>query len=136
MIANNSEDLRLAVCPNNKRDASTLIEIIQQNVKKGSIVHTDEWKAYNTLPSYGYTHRTVNHSVEFISNDGIHTQRIEAQWHAAKKYLKGKHTPEEQFADKLVEYLWRRNCKKNKLNPMVELLKAIKMEYGDFRVKI
>lgn len=127
MIADNSED--------NKRDTLTLTEIIRQHVEKSSIIHTDEWRAYSDLTTCGYIHRTVNHNVHFVASDGTHTQRMESQWSAAKKALRGQHVPEDEFDDKLCEYLWRRHCKKNKLDPMVELLNAIKREYGDFRVK-
>lgn len=136
MIAQNSEDLRLVVCPQNKRDAATLVNIIKDHVEVGSIIHTDEWKAYSGLSNYGYSHHTVNHTVEFVAADGTHTQRIESQWNVAKRYFRGQHIPENEFPDKLCEYLWRRHCKKHSLDPMVELLNSIRTEYGDFRVRL
>lgn len=58
-------DLRLEVLPNNKRDSSTLKELIFKHVKKGSLVKTDDWKAYNFLKKY-YNHKKVNHSKNLI----------------------------------------------------------------------
>lgn len=66
IIAENSEYFRLVVCPNNKRDSDTLISIIKEHVAPGSIICTDEWRAYHQASIHGYQHRTVNHSVEFI----------------------------------------------------------------------
>ena len=41
----------LVPCPGNKRDAATLLPIINRWILPGSIVHTDEWSAYNGLTS-------------------------------------------------------------------------------------
>ena len=45
------------------RTATTLLPLIQQHVRSGTVVHSDEWAAYNRvqqLPSVGQ-HRVVNH---------------------------------------------------------------------------
>lgn len=54
--------------PVSQRNKETLIPIIKQYVAHGSIIMTDEWKAYKTLPEYGYQHKTVNHSKHFVGN--------------------------------------------------------------------
>ena len=55
----------LVLCPGNKRDAATLLP---------SIVHTDECSAYNGLTEAGFTHETVNHSIQFVEPlSGTHT---------------------------------------------------------------
>jgi len=51
----------LATCPNNKRDAPTLIDIIERCAAKESPVVTDCWRAYDSLDQDGWTHLTVNH---------------------------------------------------------------------------
>ena len=56
----------LLPCPNNNRSAATLLPMIQRWVLPGSIIHTDEWRAYNSLDRMGYDHRTVNHSIQFV----------------------------------------------------------------------
>ena len=50
-----------------RRDASTLIPIIQQHVIPGSRVWSDEWAAYNGLGAASYVHETVNHSQHFVN---------------------------------------------------------------------
>ena len=62
IIADGSEDFRLVTCPENLRDADTLIPIILAHVAPGSEIHTDAWRAYSKLSNYGYIHKVVNHS--------------------------------------------------------------------------
>ena len=40
------------------RSAATLIPIIQRYIRPGSVIISDEWRAYSTLSSLGYTHQT------------------------------------------------------------------------------
>ena len=74
-----------------KRDATTLLPIIQHHVAPGTVVWSDEWAAYNhvaSLPNVS-THDVVNHSVEFVSPSGVHTQNVESYWNRIKIKLKG-----------------------------------------------
>ena len=62
-----------------RRDAATLLPIIQAHINPGTEIHSDQWAAYGnveTLPGVA-AHRTVNHSLEFVAADGTHTQHIE-----------------------------------------------------------
>jgi transposase-like protein len=200
MIADGSNDLRLILCPNNKRGANELLPIIQKHVEPGTIIRTDMWKAYNDLGELGYQHKVVNHSDKtnpFVAPDGTHTNRIES---SAKDYFRtvrqrsvctecqgklnicgeaavlkaqevnreqdecmscdGVESPcpdhkkklkaikstvrkkiretyddrancdecnmlAEKFADKMVEYLWRRQMKKEERNTFMELIRAL-----------
>ena len=74
-----------------RRDASTLSPIISQHVLPSTIVHSDEWRAYNrinTLPLVA-AHKTVNHSVNFVDpGSGVHTHHIESYWNRVKTKLK------------------------------------------------
>ena len=69
-------ELRLEICT--RREAATLLRLMQRHVAAGSEVHTDWWLAYKGPGALGY-HRVVNHRVEFVAADGTHTQRIESQ---------------------------------------------------------
>ena len=76
----------MKVLPNNKRDATTLLPIIQQHVAPGTTIITDCWRAYNGLQSLGYIHLTVNHSRNFVDPvTGAHTNGIEGTWTHAKR---------------------------------------------------
>lgn len=49
------------------RSAQTLIPIIELYVSKdSSLVVSDQWRAYSSLASRGYQHKTVNHSLHFV----------------------------------------------------------------------
>jgi transposase-like protein len=178
LIEDGSEDLRLILCPNNKRGEVDLLPIIQKHVAPGTEIHTDCWKAYDRLDQVGYIHKRVNHSDKenpFVAPDGTHTARIEASWRPGKDHFRKIHiqsvcsacnqklkdariydpTPaqlktmraamkrihrerdnceacgelDENFAEKLVEYQWRRECKKLKKDPMEEILGCIRRAY-------
>lgn len=74
------------VVPNTK--AETLKPIIQQMVKEGSIVVTDEWKAYKNMPA-GYHHVAINHSQEEYVRGAFHTNAIEGFWSLLKRGIYG-----------------------------------------------
>ncbi|KAG0428492.1 hypothetical protein DMUE_5817 [Dictyocoela muelleri] len=70
------------------RDKPTLQILIDINVKKGSEVVSDMWRAYIGLEEKGFLHFTVNHSKEWINKKtGKHTQKIENLWMIAKKKI-------------------------------------------------
>ena len=70
-----------------RRDAATLLPLIQQHIRPGSVVYSDEWSAYNQLGTVtGCNHQTVNHSVHFVDlNTGAHTQEVESMWSCCKR---------------------------------------------------
>ena len=63
-----------------KRDADTLLPIIQSVVQPGTIIHSDQWRAYYRIQEKLHLeHATVNHSVNFVDPEtGVHTQTIES----------------------------------------------------------
>ena len=74
----NSHKTFLAVVP--RRDAQTLTEVICQFIRPGSLIYSDMWRAYNGLPDeegMNWVHEVVNHSIEFVTNEGVHTNTIE-----------------------------------------------------------
>ena len=126
MIEDGSEDIRFVICPNNCQSASALTPIIKRHVAAGSEIHTDGWKAYRGLRNEGYVHYWVNHKENFVSPWGIHTQRIEASWRPLRVFFRDRRVPHEDFADCVVEYQWRRWCKKQHIDPFDSLLERIK----------
>ena len=95
-----------------RRDARTLLTIIQRHVQPGSLVYTDEWAAYRQMQRVlGFNHQTINHSVNFVDPiTGVHTQHAENNWFVAKdKFKKMKRNTNPNFLQEyLMEFMWRR----------------------------
>ena len=95
------------------RDAATLLPIIQQHVRPGSIIHTDGWAAYNGIAGINvqppYNHQTVNHTINFVDPiTGACTNHVENFWKRAKAKLKAMCGVQENFVESyLDEFLWR-----------------------------
>ena len=85
MIDRDTKEIRIEICPNNLRNAQTLLPIIENHVLPGTTIITDEWRAYNNLPQLGFPHQTVNHTLHFVDPvTHAHTQNIESSWRAMK----------------------------------------------------
>ena len=94
-----------------RRDAQTLLPIIQAHVAPGTTVYSDEWAAYNRaqqLPNVS-SHQTVNHSLHFVDPaTGVHTQNIESYWDRVKtKFKRMKGVIPRQLPSYLDEFMWR-----------------------------
>ncbi len=66
-----------------------LTPIINANVRKGSLIHSDSYHAYDRLPVWGYDHRKTNHSKLEFYTEASHTQNIENVWSHLKRGMKG-----------------------------------------------
>ena len=69
-------------------DANTLLPLIRQYIVPETTIYSDKWMAHHSLSQLEYHHCTVNHSQEFVSEDGVHTNSIEGFWGQAKGRLK------------------------------------------------
>ena len=68
----------LAVVP--QRNAATLTKVITRFIKPESLIYSDCWRAYSRLEdieAMQYIHEVVNHSIEFVTESGVHTNSIE-----------------------------------------------------------
>ena len=70
-----------------RRNAATLLPIINRCVLPGSEIHTDDWGAYRRiiqLPNVR-RHRVVVHAHNFVDpRTGVHTQEVESCWSQLK----------------------------------------------------
>ncbi|KCZ74470.1 hypothetical protein H311_04565, partial [Anncaliia algerae PRA109] len=89
-IVDTSEKPGLGYCQIvDKRDSTTLIPIISRIVRPGSIIHTDEWKAYIKLNQSNFDHKTIRHKFNFVDPiTGIHTQNVESFNNKLKLFIK------------------------------------------------
>lgn len=120
---------RLEICPDNKRDAATLIPLIMKHVLPETTIVTDLWKSYFGLTDKGYVHFTVNHSKNFLDPlTGANTQTIESSWRSVKRSLKTG-IRSDYLAEHLCEYLYRREVKMNKQDAFMHFVNATKALY-------
>jgi len=56
----------------------------RRKVKKGSIIYTDKFKAYDGLVMYGFKHERIGKSINF-SNGKVYINGIEGFWSYAKE---------------------------------------------------
>jgi len=94
-----------------RRNAATLLPIIQRCLLPGTEVHTDDWAAYRrmaALPNVS-VHQVVVHAHHFVDpRTGVHTQEVESAWAQLKlgqKRRKG--LRREDLQSYLDERMWR-----------------------------
>lgn len=110
------------------RSAAALLGIIHRHVLPGSIVFTDMWKGYAGITEVlNLEHRTVNHSVEYVSEDGTHTNIIEATW-CGLKLLVPKRNRTKDVEGFLWEYMWRKKNRGRLWTGLIEALKVVAYE--------
>ena len=93
-----------------QRDKDTLLPIIRAHILPGTCVMSGMWKVYDCLKDEGYTHLTVNHSINFVDPDtGAHTQYIGNTWWGVKRSMPHTGTSKDLFESYLQEWLWRQH---------------------------
>ena len=95
-----------------------LLPIIQKWIKPGTTIISDCWKAYTNLEKYGYTHKTLNHSEEFVNKDGDSTNKIEGHWRHPKVKMPLLSVRKHHFSPYLSEFMWRYRSRDNDLFEM------------------
>ncbi|CAG8606205.1 13983_t:CDS:2, partial [Ambispora leptoticha] len=80
-------------------DKESVLQIIKDNVEEGSIIYTDQWKAYDEItPILGNQHGNVNHSKHFKDPETeIHTNTIEGNWNGLKILIPARNRNEERI---------------------------------------
>ena len=109
-IERGSRESFMMVVPD--RSKNTLMPIITQYIRPGTTVISDEWRSYNDIGISGYTHQTVNHSLNFVDpSTGAHTNGVEGYWSCTKRMMRKQgvmSTSNDLFPTYLLEFLWRR----------------------------
>lgn len=69
------------------RTKETLLPILLENIYPDSIVVSDCWRSYSSLGEHFDSHRSVNHSLNFVdpADKSVHTNSIESQWRVLKR---------------------------------------------------
>jgi len=95
-------------------DSKTIKDYVRSNVKVGSKVMTDEFRAYNGLADF-YFHSTIDHSKgEYVVSGSIHTNTIEGFWSLMKRSIVGiyHHISKKHIDLYLNEFTYRYNTRK------------------------
>lgn len=121
------------MCTVRNRTAQTLLPILQQHLRNGTVVHSDQWAAYNHVQQLQQVsqHDTVNHSLHFIDpTTGVHTQNIESYWNRVKgKFKKMKGVHESMLTSYLDEFMWRERHGRSASTALTNLCRDIRLRY-------
>lgn len=100
--------------PNNGK--LTLIAKIQQQIKPGTLIYSDEASQYKNIDKYGYPHAAVAHSKYEFVRDNVHSNNIENVWSHLKRGIEGvyRQVSPKYLQDYANEFAWRYN---NRFNP-------------------
>lgn len=94
----------------NARDAEALA---RKWIKPGSTVHTDEWTAYGNFTLLGYKHETVNHQIEFSTDDGVSDNQAESYFSRLRHGIWCYHRMTPQYMlDYACEMAWREEVRR------------------------
>lgn len=97
------------------RDAETIKKLFIKHVANGSILYTDEWKAYKNIAlELGLEHHTVKHKLHFKDPiTGVHTNTVEGTNHAIKRMIPIRNRTKTSIPSHLIEFAWRRKNEKD-----------------------
>ena len=76
--------------------AETLLGLTVKKVRRGSIVYTDKYKAYDSLMFCGFRHLAVDHG-KYFSSGKIYINGLEGFWSFAKERLIKHHGVSRKF---------------------------------------
>ncbi len=68
-----------------------LLPLIKKHISTTVPVYHDGLATYSSLHVEGYKHFEVNHSLEFSTSDGVHTNTIEGLWGLMKQRIARMH---------------------------------------------
>ncbi|RWS01208.1 putative transposase-like protein, partial [Dinothrombium tinctorium] len=117
-IERDSGRIFMEVVPNRSKDV--LIPLIEQWIKKGTIIYSDQFSSYRQLNLHGYTHLTVNHQENFRDPEtGACTNKIECSWGHAKQSVPQRGRKKEFLGGYLARFLFIKRSKVLKTDPML-----------------
>ena len=102
-------EIRTRVVPNVRRH--TLQPIIQEAVRLGSTVYTDELATYKRLGEAGFLHETVHHRAWEFARGSCHVNGLEGFWARLKLSIRGTHVwvSGKHLWKYVGEFAWRYN---------------------------
>lgn len=119
-----TQEARIFLVAVDKRDETTLLNLISSHVAAGSTIMTDRWRGYlNITEKLGFDHFSVNHSKEFKNYDtGACTNKAEGLNNGLKMKILPRNRIKNGIEGHLGEYIWRRNNKGNLWNAFIQAM--------------
>ena len=115
------------------RSAQTLLPIIQRHLRLGTIVYSDQWRAYQQVQQVPAVtlHDTVNHSFHFVDPvTSVHTQNVESYWNRVKtkfKRMEGVHA--DMITSYMDGFMWRERQGGSATVVLTNLCRDISLRY-------
>lgn len=130
-------DGRVKAMPIDRPDKPTLHDAVNEHVKPGATIYTDEHRGYRGLD--GYEHESVCHSAKEYVNGMAHTNGIESVWAVLKRGYNGtyhnwsmKHC--QRYVNEFAFRLNEGNCERDTIDRMESLASGIggkRLRYAD-----
>jgi transposase-like protein len=125
--------------PASDLDANALQSAIHKHVELGSIIHTDEARAYADIGELFYKHETVNHSAGEYVREGVSVNSIESVWAVFKRGVLGvyHHVTPKHLGRYVNEFTFRLNqgdVKRHtlaRLNAMIQLAAGHRLTFAE-----
>jgi transposase-like protein len=91
--------------------AASLLPEVERHVEPGTVVYTDEWRAYGRLSKMGYPHRRINHRHGEYVRGPVFTSTVEGFFGNVKNGIAGNYhgVSRRWLQGYLNEYAWRLN---------------------------
>ncbi|NBX49458.1 IS1595 family transposase [bacterium] len=111
--------------PNTK--ASTVMAVVRENVKIGTVLLTDEYRSYQRESEAGYMHDTVRHGAKEYVRGKVHTNTVEGFWSQLKRSMDGTHhsVSAKHLQKYLNEHVWRWNLRASSEPLFYQLLQRV-----------
>lgn len=100
-----------------KLTGKQLLDVLNQVITQESIIISDEFKGYNIVSKKTtHLHFRVDHTKEFVSKDGAHTNNIENFWGTLKRGILGiyHHVSAKHLQKYVDEFAFRYNNRENR----------------------
>jgi hypothetical protein len=99
--------------------------VISDRIEPGTTVISDCWGAYKNIEAQAYTHRTVNHSIEFVDQrTGAHTNTTESTWRHVKAFL-NPYNRKGDYIYQLAQYMFETKCRAENVDPFTKFLHIV-----------
>lgn len=112
----------VAVC--RSENTADMEALVLKWVEKGSTIRSDELSAYGNLKYLGYTHETVNHSIEFSTDSGVNQNQAESYFSRLQRACIGVYHRilPKYMLDYAIEMAWREDVRRKNTRTQFDMM--------------